>query len=165
MYIHQFSVKNYRSLKNISIGNLSNAVILYGENDSGKSNILSFLDIVFQQKYTDEVIQGPDGTFVQNKSSGFWTGQIIDFSNNFYLNNRKPITFSVLIKIEHSELLDLKSLPKKFVEILPKNHTDNVLIIEGQIVSLGGDRAEMSLTRAEFNQNVFYNAGSKTLEI
>ena len=85
MYIHQFSVSNYRSLKNINVGDLSSAVILYGENNSGKSNILSFLDMVFRQKYTDEVTQTPDGKAVQMKSRGFWTGQIIDFSNNFYL--------------------------------------------------------------------------------
>jgi len=164
MYIHQFTVHNYRSLKNVSIGDLSNAVILYGENDSGKSNILSFLDVVFQQKYTDEVIEGPNGKFVQKKSSGFWTGQIIDFSNNFYLNNQKPITFSIQIKIERSELLEIKRFPKKFVEMLPKNHNNDVLIIEGQIVTLGGDRAEMSLTRVNFNQKLFYNGETKTPE-
>lgn len=161
MYIHQFSVSNYRSLKNINVGDLSSAVILYGENNSGKSNILSFLDMVFRQKYTDEVTQTPDGKAVQMKSRGFWTGQIIDFSNNFYLNNLKPITFSLLIKIGRPELLGIKGLPKKFVDSLPKNRKDDVLIIEGQIASLGVDRAEMSLVRAEFNQKIFYNATTK----
>jgi len=157
MYIHQFGVKNYRSLKNVSVGDLSNAVILYGENDSGKSNILSFLEIVFQAKYTEETTEAPGEAFVHKKSSGFWNGQIDDFSNNFYLNNQKPITFSILIKIERSELLKIKNLPKKFIDKLPKNHNYDVLLIEGQIASLGEDRAEMSLTSAEFNQKSFYD--------
>ena len=66
MYIHQFSVKNYRSLKDVSVGGLSRAVIFYGDNDSGKSNILSFLEIVFQPKYTEQIIEAPGETFTQD---------------------------------------------------------------------------------------------------
>jgi AAA15 family ATPase/GTPase len=161
MYIHKFSVKNYRSLKDVTVGDLSKAVIFYGENDSGKSNILSFLEIVFQPKYIEESTAISGETFVQRKPSGFWNGQIDNFSNNFYRNNQKPITFSILIKIERSEILKIKNLPKKFTETLPKNHTEDVLIIEGQITSVGEgreDKAEMTLLKAEFNQKGFYDA-------
>lgn len=167
MYIHKFSVKNYRSLKDVTVGDLSNAVILYGENDSGKSNILSFLEIIFQPKYIEETTETTGETFVNKKPSGFWNGQIDNFSNNFYRNNQEPITFSVLIKIERSELLKLNNLPKKFVAKLPKNHDEDVLIIEGQITSMGEDRddkAEMSLIGAEFNQKRFYDGTKETPE-
>lgn len=160
MYIHKFYVKNYRSLKSVDVGNLSEAVILYGENDSGKSNILTFLDVVFQQKYSEEVIQTPDGSLSQNKAIGFWEGQIVDFSNSFYLNNQQPITFGVLIKFERAEILGTKNLPKGFVDLLPKNKVEDVLHLEGTITSLGNDRAEMSLVKAEFNQKQFYIGGA-----
>lgn len=156
MYIYKFSVKNYRSLKNVDVGDLSKAVILYGENDSGKSNILTFLDIVFQQKYSEEVIQTSDNAISQKKSIGFWEGQIADFSNNFYLNNQQPITFSVYLKFDRAEISGTKSLPKTFIGLLPKNKTEDVLIIEGKITSLGNDRAEMNLLKVEFNQKQFY---------
>ena len=156
MYIHKFSVKNYRSLKNVEVGDLSNAVILYGENDSGKSNILTFLDVVFQQKYTEEVIQAPDDALSQKRSIGFWEGQISDFSNSFYLNEQHPITFDVCVKFERGELLDIKGFPKAFIDLLPKNKVDDVLIIEGKITPLGNDRAEMNLMKAELNQKQLY---------
>lgn len=157
MHIHQFSVKNYRSLKDVSVGDLSSAVIFYGENDTGKSNLLSFLEIVFKQKYTEEITEAPGEKFSQRKPSGFWRGQIDNFSNNFYLNNLKPIIFTVLMKIERSELLVQKRLPKKFISILPTSHQEDVLQIEGKIVSISEDRADMSLTAANFNQKVFYS--------
>lgn len=156
MYIHQFNVKNYRSLKDVSVGDLSQAVILYGDNDSGKSNILSFLDIVFQPKYNEEITVVTGEEFKNIKPVGFWKGQIDNFTNNFYLNNQEPITFSVLIKVGRSEVLALKNLPEKFIALLPKTHNEDVLLIEGVITPSGSDRAEMALINAEFNQKVIY---------
>lgn len=156
MYIHKFHIKNYRSLKDVNIGDLSKAVILYGDNDSGKSNILSFLDILFQPKISEEVTIAAGEEFT-NTTIGFWKGQFDNFSNNFYLNNQSPITFSVLIKIERSEVKALKKLPEKFINLLPHNHDEDVLLIEGSINSLGGDRAEMRLEKVEFNQKIIYS--------
>ena len=164
MYIHQFSVKNYRSLKDVRVGGLSKAVIFYGDNDSGKSNVLSFLEIVFQSKYFEDITEVPEEKFVQKKPSGFWQGQIDNFSNNFYLNSQDPITFTVLIKIERSELLEHVKLPESFTKMLPKNHRKDVLKLEGKIVQTSEDRAEMSLIRAEFNQKVFYDGTKKNPE-
>jgi AAA15 family ATPase/GTPase len=161
MYIHQFSVKNYRSLKDVSVGGLSKAVIFYGDNDSGKSNILSFLEIVFQPKYFEDITEVASEKFEQKKPSGFWQGQIDNFSNNFYLNSHAPITFSVLIKIERSELLEYIKLPKNFTKTLPKKHPEDVLKLDGKIVQTSEDRAEMSLIRAELNQKLFYDGTKK----
>lgn len=164
MYIHQFSVNNYRSLRNVSVGDLSKAVILYGDNDSGKSNILSFLDMVFQPKFVEEVTITKEGEYKTTRPSGFWKGQIDNFSNNFYQNNQDPISFSVLIKIERKEILELKNLPEKFSGLLPKNHDEDVLQIEGVITSLGADRAEMSLVKSEINQKIIYSIKDDTPE-
>lgn len=160
MYIYKFNVKNYRSLKKVDVGDLSKAVILYGENDSGKSNILTFLDVVFQQKYTEEIIQTSETKISQKRSVGFWQGQIVDFSNGFYLNNQQPISFSVYLKFERAEVLGIKNLPKAFSALLPKNKTEDVLIIDGEIKSLGNDRAEMNLVNVKFNQKQFFVGGN-----
>jgi ABC-type lipoprotein export system ATPase subunit len=164
MYIHQFRVKNYRSLRDVSVGNLSKAVIFYGDNDSGKSNLLSFLEMVFQPKYFEDITEATTEKFVQKRPSGFWKGQIENFSNNFYLNSQEPITFMVLIKIERNELLDPINLPEAFTSTLPKNHREDVLKLEGKIVQTSEDRAEMSLIRAELNQKVFYDGTEENPE-
>ncbi len=158
MYIHQFSVSNYRSLKNVSIGDLSKAVILYGENDTGKSNILSFLEIIFQPKLIEEIPDAP------KRYGGFWKGQIENFSNNFYFNSQEPITFSALIKIDRSEMLALPNLPENFRIELPPNHTEDVLKIEGKITQTSEDRAEISLIQAELNQGLFYDGTKQNPE-
>lgn len=164
MYIHQFSVKNYRSLKDVSVGGLSNAVIFYGDNDSGKSNILSFLEIVFKPKYTEQIIEAPGERFAQKTSTGFWTGQIDNFSNNFYRNSQEPITFSLIIKIARSELQKIGNFPKFFIESLPKNRKEDLLVVEGQITSIGEDRAEMSLMSAKLNGKDFYDGTKENPE-
>jgi predicted ATP-dependent endonuclease of OLD family len=155
MYIQKVSVKNFRSLKDISIGNLSKAVILYGENDSGKSNILSFLEILFQQKYSVDEITTDENL---KRPSGFWQGRIDNFSNNFYLNGLEPITYSVLVKFDRRELLGLANFPKNFISNLPHNHREDVLILEGKIVDAPDDSAEISLIRAELNQKMFFDS-------
>jgi hypothetical protein len=156
MYINKFTIINYRSLKNVDVGDLSPAVIFYGENDSGKSNLLTFLDIIFQQKYTEEIIQAPNTSLVQRRSTGFWEGQIANFSNNSYLNNQQPIEFTIYLKFDRAELLSIKSLPSVFVEMLPKNRSEDVFVIEGKINPIGPDRAEMILIKAELNKKQFY---------
>ncbi len=161
MYIYKFTVNNYRSLKNVDVGDLSPAVIFYGENDSGKSNILTFLDVIFQQKYIEEIIQSPNASLVQRRSTGFWEGQIADFSNNFYLNNQQPIAFSICLKFDRAEVLAIKSLPSSFTDLLPKNRNEDVLVIEGKVNPVGPDRAEMILIEVKLNKKQFYtNANS-----
>jgi predicted ATPase len=125
---------------------------------------LSFLEVVFQEKYHEQITQAPGETFDIRRPTGFWNGQIDNFSNNFYRNNKQPITFAVIIKIERSELEKLAKFPKKFTETLPKNHDEDVLKIEGRIDSIGEDRAEMSLTSAELNQRKFYDGTQESPE-
>ncbi len=84
MHIRQLHVNNYRSLKKVRLGGLTHFVVLYGENDTGKSNILSFLEHVFSQKYTEEITELADKpTRVQRKPVGFWRAQVGNFSDNF----------------------------------------------------------------------------------
>ena len=161
MHIRQLHVKNYRSLKDVSIGDLSRFVVLYGENDSGKSNILSFLEHVFSQKYIEEVTDVPQE--IENipirRPTGFWRGEITNFSDNFYRNSSESIDFSILIEFKRREILTLIALPPEFLEKLPDKRDYDLLKIEGQIVkSASADRAEMILHNAEFNQKSFYDS-------
>ncbi|KXK12542.1 MAG: hypothetical protein UZ14_CFX002002242 [Chloroflexi bacterium OLB14] len=118
------------------------------------------MEIVFQQKYAEDVIQTSEGSLTQNKSIGFWEGQILDFSNGFYLNNKQPISFEVYLKFERPEILGIKNLPKAFIDLLSKNQLHDTLIIKGTIKPLDNDRAEMQLTSAEFDQKQFYLGGN-----
>lgn len=49
MLIKQFVVKNFRNIKEVNLYNLTNFVILVGENGSGKTNIFEAIDLFFNQ--------------------------------------------------------------------------------------------------------------------
>lgn len=154
-------VKNYRSLRDVTIGSLSPLVVLYGENDTGKSNILSFLSHVFQRKYIEEVIEVPGEEPHVSRIEQFWRGRIEDFSDNYFQNTYEPITFSILIRFERSEIRAIPSLPKAFIaELSPRSHYDH-LRIDGRIEPLSADLADMVLLGAEFDQKRFYDVNSE----
>lgn len=156
MYVRQLRVKNFRSLKDVSIGDLSPLVILYGENDSGKSNILSFLEHVFKQKYIEEVTSTPGRELVKQTPSGFWRGQIDNFADNFYRNDGTPIEFSIVVCFEHAEIVSIPRLPMGFLDTLSKNHAKLHLQIDGRIEASVGDKATMSLAQVKLGNKVFY---------
>jgi energy-coupling factor transporter ATP-binding protein EcfA2 len=160
MYIRQLRVTNYRSLKDVRIGDLTPFVILYGENDSGKSNILSFVEQVFAQKYEVDVTELPgDEEESVRRPSGFWRGEIANFSDNFFQNSSEPITFSILIRYNRSDIRAMSSLSQEFLDELPPRRKFDSLKIEGQIEQLSSaDRARIVLLRAEFNQKLFFDS-------
>jgi AAA15 family ATPase/GTPase len=158
MYIRQLSVANYRSLKNVSIGSLSPLVVLYGNNDTGKSNVLSLLELIFRQKYFEDITEVPGGEELPPKRlGGFWRGEIDNFSDNFYQCRNDPITFSINIRFHRQEIRTIRSLPKEFLNGLSANDRFDHLLIEGQIEPIGADRARMSLLNAQFDQKKFYD--------
>jgi len=157
MHIRQLQVKNYRSLKEVRIGDLSPLVVLYGENDSGKSNILSFLELVFEQKYEEDTRETTG--LVVKRPRGFWRGEIDNFSDNFYLNSGEPITFSILIRFDRREILGNSFLSQQFLNELPPKRRFDSLKLEGMIEQIGNtNRAKMVLLNAEFNKRLFYNS-------
>lgn len=157
MHIKKFQVKNYRSLEDIRIGDLTSMVILYGDNDSGKSNVLSFLEMVFRQKFIEEFITSETKTLRKILPTGFWRGDIEDFSNNFYQNNNKPIEFNISIAFDRKEILGISKLNKSFIAALPKGKKLDYLILQGKITQKNKNTAEMILLNAEFNQKKFYD--------
>ena len=45
MQIKNVEVKNYRSLKKVTVGSLDRINMLYGYNNTGKSNFLRFIEL------------------------------------------------------------------------------------------------------------------------
>lgn len=176
MRITTLDVDNYRSLKNVHVGDLGAVVVLYGHNDSGKSNILSFLDILFRQKFSSDApttVSGQDTNEISSDLSlktrpqGFWRGEIDDFTDNFFRNSTEPITFTVNLEFARSEILAISGLPTEFKSYLNKNRRHDVLIMYGEIRAGASDRAEILLHKVELNQKVFYDiqqSGKKSTE-
>jgi putative ATP-dependent endonuclease of the OLD family len=47
MKLEEFAIRNYRSVKSITVANIGSLNVLIGKNNSGKSNVLSSLDVYF----------------------------------------------------------------------------------------------------------------------
>lgn len=154
MFIQQLSVKNYRSLRDVQIGNLTPVVVFYGDNDSGKSNILSFLDYVFRQKH-EQVLPETETTQAPVSASVFWRGEIDDFADNFYKNQLEPIEFTIVVRFSRQEIDEITGTPGVSAQLSEENDNANLTII-GRIESIGSDRARMVLAEVRLNNRSFY---------
>ena len=107
MYISEFAISGYRSLKDIEIRGMLPICIFHGPNNSGKSNILSAMEMIFRRKLlVEETTIGQ--TTQHTRTGSFWQGRIGNFRDNFYLNERKEIKFSVAVVFKHDELAFLE---------------------------------------------------------
>ncbi len=155
MFIQQLSVKNYRSLRDVQIGNLKPVVVFYGDNDSGKSNILSVLYDVFRPKH-EQVLPGTETTQAPVSASVFWRGEIDDFSDNFYKNQSEPIEFTIVVRFSRQEIEVITGTPEVSAQLSEENDNAN-LTITGRIEPVGSDRAKMVLVEARLNDKSFYS--------
>ena len=96
--IEQFSISNFRSIKNLELRGLSDKVIFHGENNSGKSSICLALQFLFSRKipFEMEVDEG-----IESSSKGpFWRGVLKGFADNFRNFVESEISFSIRISSE-----------------------------------------------------------------
>ena len=114
MRIVNVSIKNYKSLKNITLDNLGNLTILIGANSSGKTNFLEALELFFKE--FDSAVSRTIGPV----SDYLW----------FDRNSREPISISITISISKS------AFKKMFPEPLSKLFSpqkENLIAITRQI--------------------------------
>ena len=164
MLIRQVKINNYRSLKEVSFGDLSKFVIFYGDNDTGKSNILSFLEILFQPKFLPFSSASTSERFEELRPSGFWNGQITNFTDNLFFNSEQPITFSVVILIENSEIKEISGIPEGFINLLSSSHDYSTLELSGEINPESDEIALLIVKKVTFNQKMFFENKNGTIQ-
>lgn len=178
MHISSFCISGFRSLKDVEISGMRPVCIFHGLNNSGKSNILSAIETIFRRKLViedttfaevktvDEVTKVQQVTQQHERVGSFWQGRITEFRDNFYLNGKDDITFSVSVTFSVDELAPFCDVLKLLKPFLAAKGHDKILQIDGRIKYLDDDSAEMVLERAVFNKHyaVFEidKAGKKT---
>lgn len=153
MYIAEFKISGYRSLKDIHIKEMLPVCIFHGLNNSGKSNILSAIETIFCRKeLVQDVIVDKDIKDEQVKQPSkrvgpFWKGRINGFRDNFYLNGKDDIEFTISIAFKKdSELNFLKDVLKYL-----KTQNTKILTLSGRIRYVDNESADMILEHAVFN--------------
>jgi len=154
MKIESLKIEGYKSLMNTSLQQLAKLNMLYGYNNSGKSNILKFIELVFTAK-TSTGLSGMD-------SSNFWDGIIENAS--FFFNAKKnndKISFQFKFKVTKSAIKDVLS-PELYDEIVKtyfvgNNHDEIPLEIYGSLNKLNFYAAQIKLINVKINSQEFYS--------
>lgn len=147
MKINEFTLRNFKSFGDqaIATGNkiygLSTFNMIYGNNNSGKSNILKFIKLIFSKKKLTESIVVENETIVRERFAPFWSGTIENEPFIFHHNIKdNSIEFSFIIDITDEELKahnsELFSQLEKFIK-LKSNHKYYTLEINGSIINYG----------------------------
>jgi len=101
MKIEAVHIKNYKSLRDVSLKELGNLVILIGRNSSGKSNFLEILNRFF----------------AEIDLTGIHTG--IDVYSWFDGNVEEPIEISVTLKLDEKECNEI--FPSEILKLVKEN--------------------------------------------
>lgn len=101
MLLKKIEIKNFKSFKHQEIYDLSHINMIYGYNNSGKSNLLKFIEIIFRRKLSESqtsTVPGTDESFTEETYGGWWEGLIEAEPYIFRNGDRtKDIKFSITI--------------------------------------------------------------------
>lgn len=160
MKIQKFKIDGYKSLKNIDVTALATINMLYGYNNSGKSNILKALELIFKKKSdpgSSQVrVRGEQGDSGMELGS-FSKGIIEDTTFLFNLLDKKPkVEFEVTIVLQKSEYQSIfNEAYEDFARLyfVGNSHDSIPSIIKGEIVPLDAKTAEFNVTSVLVNGN------------
>lgn len=131
MRIVDFSIQNYRSLRDVSMNDLGNLNILLGKNSSGKSNVLEALSLFFSEFAVT-------GGNTPGLNEYFWSHNARD----------DPITFTVRLQFDPDELDDI--FTQAFIVSLGLDRgppeIDNTVEIKRQLLNVQGTWKTVSIS-------------------
>jgi len=157
MKIINIKVNNYRSLTNIDISGFDVINMIKGQNNSGKSNLLKFLEMVFRKKsYSTLVSTASDSQREELQLTDFWEGQIFDEPFMFKNNNRtSPIEFSIKVAMEKEEIKHFDKLVSAGIAIDDDTRT-NIIVIEGKFIPINQSDSEIELVKVSIRDTEIY---------
>lgn len=124
MNITQFTISGYKSFGNEKrINSIKKLNLIYGENNSGKSNLLKFLSLIFTSKKSNEKLEVEGEIIDQSSPSYFFEGLIDDKPYIYHKNQRDNI-----IEFEFTILIDKDELENagfEFFETLKENYFEH----------------------------------------
>lgn len=174
MKISKFTIKNYKSFGSSAnphddqVNGLSSINMVYGYNNSGKSNLLKFIHLIFQPKITRQGVVVEGQRLETESDISFWRGPITDSPFIFHKNNRDlPIEFEMDIKVTNKEIKDSGFGQYQDLEtIFSRTRDFSTFVLKGKIVRLDNfDTAEMMLTECQLNSKNIYKIGNDSRPI
>jgi predicted ATP-dependent endonuclease of OLD family len=153
MRIKEIKVQGFRSLWDTRISGFGPVNVFYGDNDSGKSNILAAIDLLFNVAKPETL----DSPLV-----GFYRSTLNDFTDNYtqYSPTRKAdkIVVETLIELENSDLRHITTF-KELIEtkgLVRNGHTIKIGL-KYEITPAGWRSSNRVLKLATVNNTPFYD--------
>lgn len=161
MKIREISINNYKSLQDIKISYLNNLNVVYGLNNSGKSNLFKFLYQLFSKK---QVIES-----TQYDESGLKTRDVISRTDPFFKGFiREPyffhknkldveVSFKILIDFEQTDTFGDFNEALRLFEI-----SSGILKVEliGKIEQINHSLGSIHLEKILINKKIYLFAGA-----
>lgn len=169
MIIKKLAFKNFKSFsddfRNQDLGKLDILTLIYGENNSGKSNILKFIDLIFKRKIEleDSLLVSGQNLSRPSDRSPFWKGRITKDAFLFHKNDRsKNIEFKILVGFNISEISKLENSASLLNELDVTGKSFD-LKISGNIKSLVDPYdSEITLDSVYLNKKEIYSFSSRS---
>lgn len=146
MKLKSIYIDGFRSLKDFKIDTLENINIFYGDNNTGKSNIINALELFF----SDKEIEIED-----IKTTHEFVGKINLKQSDFFKNQKEKIIFKLEIILDDMDIGELKEKTDKESLKLFKvfNKKNNILFLKAEIDAELEDKKKADFKLAEIKIN------------
>jgi len=150
MFIKKLSIENYKSIKNIAIDECKTFNIVFGKNNTGKTNILESIAIICNPTYPENIVQTLAQRGINFINKNFW-------KNFFYkldINNQIKFDWEIYIPKEKRSLeINIRKEPLK-VPNQPLLYEESINGLNYKFLKI-----DEKNQRSEVNPIVFMNKG------
>lgn len=162
MQITHLKVENFKSLVKVDTTGFASVNFIHGYNNSGKSNFLKFIELLFKSKtfsapeiYFDEF--GIQQTRIKEiQKTPFWKGVIYNSPFLFTKNDRiKNILFEVQLELNNNEYPHYAEL--NAAGYLYTNRDITPIKIKGEIFSLNQNDSQIKLLEVSLKGDIIYS--------
>ena len=159
MKIKSFHVKNYKSLFNLPASKFGNINMIYGLNNCGKSNILKFIQLIFQTKFIGQNVKvANEENRRQIANTNFWEGEISDLPYIYSNNNLDvPIDFDITLELLNDEIPHFVELNKE--GLINSNRVVSYIFISGQFEYINKSASRIILKKVQLNNKTIFENG------
>lgn len=169
MKINSIELDNFKSFSNFKADKFKCINMIFGYNNSGKSNLLQAIYLIFKKKAGGGIVEveNDDGSIskvdrYKDNVTNFWDGDIIKSPSIFYKNDKnKTITFKVEIEEIRRNNENFKAALHEYLlveEYLQENEDlPEVLTVAGKITHKEYDNSTIELVNATLNGKVVFN--------
>ncbi len=160
MKIKSFYIKNFKSLYDFPASKFGNINMIFGLNNSGKSNMLKFLSLVFQSKtYGQQVkVNSEENRRQVTNLTNFWEGEVSNLPYIFFNNNiDSPIEFDITLELNNNEIPLIEELKEEKITIPNKDYSN--IFINGQFVATNKTTSRIELKEVQMNNKVIFQEG------